>query len=166
MLFRSTLRRGNWLARSMRAGVAWFALLVLALPGFASVRAVCCEPEMAKGSDCCAAQLKPSTMKTAAMAMPGMDSSRMAAMTGAAVVADSAIAITATDCGPASDSEVPAFVVRSEGAFDGSPLLTREIHSVLALNLGWGYLLLLLLLCSLLRKLLRGFFCSIHCLLY
>jgi hypothetical protein len=65
-----------------------------------------------------------------------MDSSQMAAMTGAAIVADSAIAITATDCGPAPDSEIPAFVVRVEVTFDGSLPLARDIHPALASNFG------------------------------
>jgi hypothetical protein len=102
----------------MRAGVAWFALLALALPGFAWVRGICCEPGLTKGSDCCASATK----------MPGMDSSQMESMTDAPVSADRSVAVTATRCAPVPGSEIPEFLVRSEGAFDGSPLLARDIH--------------------------------------
>ena len=105
----------------MRTGMAWFALLALALPGFASVRGLCCEPGLTKGSDCCASAMK----------MPGMDSSQMESMDAPA---NDWVVITAIHCASAPDSEIPEFVVRSEGAFDGSPLLARNIHPALASN--------------------------------
>src|SRR5277367_2222480 len=111
------------------AGVAWLALLALALPGFAAVPGLCCEPGLTKGSNCCASAMK----------MPGMDtsqmeSSQMESMISAAVTADHWIAFTAIQCAPSSDSEIPAFLVRSEGSFDGSLLLTRNVHPALARN--------------------------------
>jgi hypothetical protein len=110
----------------MRAGVAWFTLLALALPGFASVRGLCCEPGLTKGSGCCASAMK----------MPGMDSSQMASMNGAADAADHSVVLTTTGCASVPDSEYPEFLVRSEGTFDESLLLTRDIHP--ALNSDWG----------------------------
>jgi hypothetical protein len=113
----------------MRAGVAWFALLALALPGFASLRGLCCDPGLTESSDCCASAMK----------MPGMDSSQiessqMESVTVAALNADHWVALTATQCAPSSDSEILAFLVRSEGSFDGSLLFTRDVHPALARN--------------------------------
>jgi len=121
--------RSSLLGRSTRAGLAWLALLALALPGFASMRGLCCEPGLAKSSDCCATQLK-----TTAMKMPGMDSSQMAGMESSAVTADAWVAVTATRCAPGSDSEIPEFIVRSEGSFDARPLLHPGFHPALAWN--------------------------------
>jgi hypothetical protein len=129
MLSRFT-SRSSWWGRSTRACVAWLALLAVALPSFASVRGLCCEPGVTKSSDCCAAAIN----------MPGMDSSRMnssgmGSMAGVATEADHSVALTAVDCDPALESEIPAYLLRSEGNFDGSPLRTREIHSALVWNL-------------------------------
>jgi hypothetical protein len=78
-----------------------------------------------KSSDCCASAMK----------VPGMDSSQMAAMNGrAAVTADHSVRVTAAQCAPAPDWAIPEFIVRSEGTFDGSPLLTRDFHPALAWN--------------------------------
>jgi hypothetical protein len=134
----SILWRGGWLGRRMRAGVAWFALLGLALPGFASVRGLCCEPDLAKRTDCCA-----TSMEKRAMKMPGMDSSEMAAMMDTARAADSSVAnpslvVAATRCASVPSSESSEFFVQNEGAFDGSLLLTRDFHPALAWNLGAG----------------------------
>ncbi len=111
MLSRFTLR-GGWLDRSMRSarcGMVWVALLALALPGFASLRGLCCEPGLTKGSDCCAASMK----------MPGMDSSQMESMMGAAVVESSHRVFAAVaECAMAPVGEAPEFVVRNEGAFE------------------------------------------------
>jgi hypothetical protein len=123
------LRR--WWGRSTRTCVAWFAMLTLALPGFASVCGLCCEPGLAKGSDCCASE-----MRTPGMKMPGMNSSQMESMNGAPLSANHWVAVTATRCAPDSDSEIPEFAVRSEGVFDGSFLLARDFHSAIAWN--WG----------------------------
>jgi hypothetical protein len=122
MRLETILRRGWW-RRSVRSGVAWYALLAVALPGFASMRGLCCEPGMTKASGCCASAMK----------MPGMDSSEMKLMDGgAAVAADRWVAATATRCAPVSESEVPEFLIRSQGAFDGSVLLTQDLHSAVA----------------------------------
>jgi hypothetical protein len=101
----------------MRAGVAWFALLVLALPGFDSVRGLCCEPGLTKGSGCC----------VSAMKMAGMGESKMASMDGAPVmnaapvidsrVFDGRFAAVA-ECAMAPIGEGPEFVVRSEVSFE------------------------------------------------
>jgi len=133
MLSRFTLR-GGWSMRSLRSAMAWVALLALALPGFASLRGFCCGPGVTKGSDCCAAQ-----MKTMAMTMPGMESSHMDSMMGAAVAADQSIAVTATQCSPVSDLEILQFLVRGERAFDESPVLTRGDHAVSVWNRGGGF---------------------------
>jgi hypothetical protein len=125
MILRVTSRSG-WRGRSMRAGVAWFALLALAVPGFASVRGLCCEPGLAKSTDCCASAMK----------MPGMDSSQMESMEGGAVAADRWVAVASTQCAPVPDSQIPEVLVRSEGTFDGSLQPTRDIHPALALNGG------------------------------
>ena len=111
----------------MRVGVAWFALLALALPGFASVRRLCCGPGLTKSSDCCAAAMK----------MPEMNSSQMESMLGGGpATADHWVAVTATRCVPVPDSEIAEFLVRNEWTFDGSLLLTRDSPSALAWN--WG----------------------------
>jgi len=89
----------------MRAGAAWFALLVVSLPGFASVRGLCCGAGMAKASGCCAA----------AMTMPGMDASPMVAMKSDG--ADSSFAAVA-ECAMGPVREAPEFVVRSEVSFE------------------------------------------------
>ena len=101
----------------MRAGVAWFALLALALPGFASVRGLCCEPGLTKGSGCC----------VSAMKMAGMGESKMASMDGAPVMNaapvidsrffDGRFAAVA-ECAMAPVGEGPEFVVRSEVSFE------------------------------------------------
>jgi hypothetical protein len=109
----------------MRAGVAWFALLALALPGFAAMRGFCCEPGLTKGSDCCASAMK----------MPGMECSQMESTMGAAVSADHRVAITPTLCAPVPGSEFPGFLVQSEGTFDGRLLLTQDFHPWLTSNL-------------------------------
>jgi hypothetical protein len=120
--------------RLVRSGMVWVALLALALHGFASLRGLCCDPGATKGSDCCAAQVK-----TTAMKMPGMNSSQMESMMGAAFAADQSIAVTTSQCWPVSDSEVPQFLVRGESAFDGSPVLTRSDHDALVWNRGDGF---------------------------
>jgi hypothetical protein len=114
----------------MRAGVAWFALLALALPGVASVGGFCCEQGIAKIPDCC----------SSAMKMPGMDSPQMESMTSNVVDADHSVAMTGTDCGPAPNSEVPTYLLRSEAAFDGSPSVVHGFDPVLASNWTAGML--------------------------
>jgi hypothetical protein len=126
MVMRQTIPlRRDWTGRLMRACVAWLTLLAVALPGFAAVRGLCCEPGLKKNSDCCAA----------AMTMPGMDSSGMGSMVGVGIDADYSALLTSTDCAPALESEIPAYLARSESGFDGTPLLTREIHCALVLNM-------------------------------
>lgn len=94
----------------MRAGVAWFVLLTLALPGFASVRGLCCEPAVTKGSGCCASE-----MQMVGMKMAGMGESKVASMDSApAMNGFAAIA----ECAMAPVSEGPEFVVRSEVSFE------------------------------------------------
>jgi hypothetical protein len=90
----------------MRAVVAWFALLALALPGFASMRGLCCEPGLTNGPDCC----------VSAMKMAGMESSEMASMDSAPVT-DVRVAAVA-QCAMAPVGEAPEFVVRSEVSFE------------------------------------------------
>jgi hypothetical protein len=104
----------------MRAGAAWFALLALALPGFASVRGLCCEPGLTKGSHCC----------VSAMKMAGMESSEMASMDGAPVV-DVGVAAIA-ECAMAPVGEVPVFVVRSKVSFERDLLPAQDRLPALA----------------------------------
>ena len=109
----------------MRAGVAWFALLALALPGFASVRGLCCEPRLTNGSGCC-----PSAMK-----MTGMGESGTASMNSAPVIESrffegrfAAIA----ECAMAPVGEGPEFVVRSEVSFERDLLPAQDQLPALA----------------------------------
>jgi hypothetical protein len=67
--------------------------------------------------------------------MPGMNSSQMESMMRDAVNADHSVEMTATDCSPALNSELPEFLVRNEGSFDGSLLAARKINSALVWNL-------------------------------
>ena len=108
MLSRLTSRAG-W--RATRVIIAWFALLALALPGFASVRGLCCNAGMAKITDCCAALTKSTAMK-----MPGMDSSQMESMTGNPVMDVGVAAADACAMVPADDA--PEFIVRSESSVE------------------------------------------------
>jgi hypothetical protein len=110
----------------MRTGAAWFALLALALPGFASVRGLCCEPGLTKGSGCC----------VSAMKMVGMGESGMASMGGAPVmdgapVIDVRVAAVA-ECAMAPVGEGPEFVVRSKISFERDLLPARDQLPALA----------------------------------
>jgi hypothetical protein len=104
----------------MRAGAAWFALLALALSGFASVRGLCCKSGLTKGPDCC----------VAAMKMAGMESSEMASMDGAPVV-DVRVAAVA-ECAMAPVGESPVFVVRSEVSLERDLLPAQDRLPALA----------------------------------
>jgi hypothetical protein len=119
------ISRGGWWGRTMRAGVAWFALLVLALPGFDSVRGLCCEPGLTKGSGCC----------VSAMKMAGMGESKMASMDGAPVMSgapvDGRVAAIA-ECAMTPVGEGPEFVVRSEVSFERDLLPVRDQLPALA----------------------------------
>lgn len=97
----------------MRVGAAWFALLALALPGFASVRGLCCEAELTKSSDCCASAMK----------MPGMDGMEMAA-SGDGLRAAS----PPEQCSVRQGTEVLEFVVPDAGIGDSRAVLTIEDH--------------------------------------
>jgi hypothetical protein len=109
----------------MRTGTAWFALLALALPGFASVRGLCCERGLTKGSGCCASAMK----------MAGMSSSTMASMNNAPAVDtrffDGRFAAIA-ECAMEPVGEGPEFVVRSEVFFERDLLPAQDKVPVLA----------------------------------
>ena len=129
------LRRGWW-GRSMRAGAAWFALLALALPGFASVRGLCCEPDLTKGSGCCASEMQMVGMKMAGMGESGMTSMDSAPVMNAAPVIDSRFLdgrfAAFTECAMAPVGEGPEFVVRSEVSFERDLLSAQDELPALA----------------------------------
>ncbi len=104
----------------MRAGVAGFALLAVVLPGFASVRGICCEPGLTKGSGCC----------VSAMKMAGMESSEMDSMDSAPVT-DVRVAPVA-ECAMTPVGEAPEFVVRSEVSFERDLLPAQDQLPALA----------------------------------
>jgi hypothetical protein len=109
----------------MRVGAAWFALLALALPGFASVSGLCCETRLTKGSGCC-----PSAMK-----MARMGASAMASMDSAPVIDSrflyARVAATA-ECAMAPVGDGPEFVVRSEVSFERDLLSAQDELPALA----------------------------------
>ena len=125
------ISRGGWWGRSMRAGVAWFALLALALPGVASVRGLCCEPGLTKGSGCCV-----SWMKMAAMGESGMTSMDAAPVMDGALVMNAAAVngrfAAITECAMAPVGGGPEFVVRSEVSFERDLLTAQDQLPALA----------------------------------
>ncbi len=94
----------------IRASVAWLVLLALALPGYASVRGLCCAPEGVQDRpDCCSASIGDSGN------MPGMESSatRSTAALSTAANAGSGLRVIA-ECAPVPAAEGPESVVQGE----------------------------------------------------
>lgn len=102
--------RAELLMRKVRMGAVWLVLLALALPGFASVRGICCAPEGVQDRpDCCAASDKGLDK------VPGLATMAMASMAG------SGLRVVA-ECAPVPVAEVPEYVVQSERLAEQGPL--------------------------------------------
>jgi hypothetical protein len=110
---------------SLRESAVWLLLLTLALPGFASLRGLCCESRVAKSADCCASAMK----------MVGTGSPEMVSMTGAAIMNHRPVATAGAECEMAPVREVPALVVRSESSLEPDLSPSQDLPSALAIRM-------------------------------
>jgi hypothetical protein len=106
------LLRNESLVRAMRVSTVWLVLFVLALPGFAAVRGLCCGPQGQGRSDCCVAADESSEK------MRGMDSGAMTSMAGNSGLDGRVMAAGIDECAPLAVGEAPEYVVRSERSIE------------------------------------------------